>query len=115
MSETEDVLINNAKEYFKNAQDAQNKDEFNTSVTLFFKAISALCDLFILRKEGKIPSSHTNRFRILKTRYKDLYNLIDKDFPFYQESYKTKLTKEVSLVLFEDVKKISKIVEINLQ
>jgi len=114
MSETEDVLINDAKEYFKNALEAQNKNEFNTAVTLFFKVISALCDLFILRKEGSIPSSHTNRFRILEARYKELYNLIDKDFPFYQESYKTRLTKEVSLILFEDVKKISKIVGIDL-
>ena len=114
MSETEDILINNAKEYFKNALEAQTKNEFNTAVTLFFKVMTALCDLFILRKEGSIPSSYANRFRILEARYKELYDLIDKDFPFYQESYKTRLTKEVSLILFEDVKKISKIVGIDL-
>ena len=114
MGETEDILISNAEEYFKNALEAQNKGEFNTSVTLFFKTMSALCDLFILRKEGNVPSSHANRFRILETKYKDVYNLIDKDFPFYQESYKTRLTKEISFILFEDVKKISKIVGISL-
>lgn len=88
MDESENVLINNAKEYWKNALFAEKNKEFNTSVTLFFKTLSALSDVFILRNEGYLPSSHSNRFRILDTKYSDIYGIMDKDFPFYQDSYR---------------------------
>ena len=34
--ELKESLIVNAKEYFKNATGAHNRNEYNTSVTLFF-------------------------------------------------------------------------------
>ena len=114
MVESEDILIENAKEYWRNALLAEQKKEFNTSVTLFFKALSALSDLYILRKEGQTPSSHTNRFRILEAKYLDIYNILDKDFPFYQDSYKSKLDKETSDVLKEDAKRLFEILGIEL-
>lgn len=114
MEESEKVLIENAKEYWKNALLAEKNKEFNTSVTLFFKTLSALADIYILRKEKHIPTSHVNRFRILETRYKDIYEILDKDFPFYQDSYRSKLDVETSNILKEDVKKLSKLLGIEL-
>lgn len=114
MNRTEEILLENAKEYFKNAIKAEAEKEFNTAVTLFFKTLSALSDLLILRKEGHIPSSHTNRFRILETKFSEVYDMMDKDFPFYQDSYKSKITKDISNILKEDVEKLSKIVGIKL-
>ena len=67
--ELNDSLIDNAKEYFKNAIDAQKRNEYNTSVTLFFKTLSALGDLNILIHEGKMPTSHSERFRILQQKH----------------------------------------------
>ena len=110
----EQILFENAKEYWKNALIAEQKKEFNTSVTLFFKTLSALSDIYILRKEKHIPSSHSNRFRILETKYPDIYSILDKDFPFYQDSYKSRLNKEISDVLKEDVQKLSKLLGIEL-
>jgi len=110
----ESILIQNAKEYWKNALTAEQNKEFNTSVTLFFKTISALADLYILRNEKQIPTSHTNRFRILETKHPNVYNILDKDFPFYQDSYRSKLDLETSNILKEDVKKLSKILGIEL-
>jgi len=109
-----EVLTENAKEYYKNAIEAEKKREYNTAVTLFFKSISSLCDLYILTKEGKMPSSHTERFRILKLRHPKIYSIIDKDFPFYQDSYKTRLDKETSDMLKEDVRKLFKILRISV-
>ena len=113
-NEVRDILIENAREYYKNGADSEKREEYNSSVTLFFKAISSLCDIYILEKDGRIPSSHTDRFRILETKYPDIYRIIDKDFPFYQDSYRTRLTKEVSILLKEDVRKLFKILGITL-
>ena len=110
--ELKNSLIENAKEYFKNAIDAQKRNEYNTSVTLFFKTLSALGDLNILINEGRMPSSHSERFRILEQKYKKIYFILDKDFPFYQESYRTKLDKETSLMFEEDARELFKTLNI---
>lgn len=112
--ELKEVLIENAKEYYKNALEAEKKEQYNSSVTLFFKAISSLCNLFILLKEDKIASSHSERFRILEVKYPSIYEIIDGDFPFYQDSYRTRLNKEVSSMLKEDVEKLFEILEIRM-
>src|SRR3989344_3028937 len=112
MNEKETILRENFNEYFTLASEAMKNKKFNTSTTLFFKAIAALCDLYILRKEGFIPSSHTQRFRILEEKYGEIYKIIDRDFPFYQESYTQKMNKESSKLLKEDAEKIRKILGI---
>lgn len=112
--ELREILIENAKEYYGNAIKAEEKGEHNSAVTLFFKTLSALCDLYVLKKEGRIPTSHTERFRILETKYPEIYKILDKDFPFYQDSYKARMDKEVSEMLKEDVKKLFKILGIGM-
>jgi len=109
-----DILEQNSKEYYKNALDAEKKSEYNSAVTLFFKAIASLSDLFIFVNEGKIPSNHTERFRILESRYKEVYNILDKDFPFYQDSYRARLNKEVSEVLKHDAKRLFELLKIRI-
>lgn len=53
---------------------------------LYFKALVALADLYIFNETGKTPSSHTDRFRISEEKFPEVYDLLDKDFPFYQDS-----------------------------
>ena len=112
--ELQKILKENSLEYYKNALEAEKRKEYNSAVTLFFKAISSLSDLFVLLKEGKMPSNHIERFRILQFRYPEIYRLIDKDFPFYQDSYKSKLNKETSEMLKEDAKRLFKILNIKI-
>ena len=112
--EIKEILLINVKEYFKNALASEKKEEYNTSVTLFFKALSSLCDLYILEKEGIMPSNHAERFRILETKHKDIYRIIDKDFPFYQDSYKARLNKETSNMLNNDARKLFEILNIDM-
>jgi len=104
-------LTSNAKEYFENALLAQKKKQYNSSVTLFFKTLSTLSDLYLLINEGRIPSSHSERFRILENKYPKIYEILDKDFPFYQNSYRTKLKLEVSKIFENDCRRIFRIVE----
>jgi hypothetical protein len=70
----------------------------------------ALCDLYIYRKTGRIPSSHTARFRVLKEQFPDIYRMVDRDFPFYQDSYTSKVDRETALVLKEDAETLTKTV-----
>lgn len=114
MDDIKTALVGNAKEYYKNAVDAEARKEYNTAVTLFFKALSALCDLYILENLKIVPSSHANRFRILEEKFPEVYKIIDKDFPFYQNSYNSRLNEEVSLMFREDVEKLSNKLKISL-
>ena len=109
MSEKEEILKENFEEYYSLGLMAFNEEKYNSATTLFFKAIAALCDLYILRKEGFIPSSHSNRFRILEENYFEIYKIADRDFPFYQDSYTKKMDKESAQLLKEDAEKLKKI------
>ncbi len=113
MGEQEQLLENNAIEYYKNGVDAEKRGEYNTSVTLFFKALASLCDLFILKDKGFFPSNHSERFRILEKDYSDLYFIIDKDFSLYPNSYRLKLNKDISGVLKHDVETLFEKLKIN--
>ena len=113
-NEIKEILEKNAMEYYKNALEVEKKQEYNSAVTLFFKTIASLADLFILVKEGIIPSNHNERFRILESKYKEVYRILDKDFPFYQDSYKARLNKEVSELLKDDAKRLFELLGIRV-
>lgn len=111
MNEGEKILNDNFEEYFQLGLRAFNEKKYNSSITLFFKAIVALSDLFILKKEGRIPSSHSDRFRVIEEKYPELYSILDRDFPFYQDSYTNKMDKESAELLKDDIGKIKKMLE----
>ena len=106
MKTKEKILIENLKEYIELAEYAYKHKKYNTAATLFFKAICAAIDLFIFQKQKIVPSSHTSRFKIVKEHYPEIYSLLDKDFPFYQNSYTQKLNKEAVEILREDANRI---------
>ncbi len=112
MKDNERILIENFQEYFNDGTGAFNKGKYNTATTLFFKAIATLCDLYILKKEGITPSSHSNRFRILEEKYPKIYRMADRDFPFYQDSYHKRMNKETAQLLKEDAETLRKILGI---
>lgn len=113
MKEEELALIQNIKEFYKNALESEKKGDFNTAVTLFFKALAVLGDLYIFRKEGKIPSSHSERFRILEEKYPTIYIILDKNFSAYQDSYRIQLNKENCEVLRKDVEQLLSLLDFN--
>jgi len=115
MEDIKKIFLENAKEYYRNVVAAENKREYNTSVTLYFKAISALCDIYIFIKEGRLPSNHSERFRILELKYPEIYKIIDKNFPFYQDSYRLKLAKEVSSMFKNDTKRLFETIGVRIQ
>jgi len=102
-----EVLERTAKEYFSSAREEFAKERYNSSVVLFFKALVALVDLYVLQNTGETPSSHNSRFKITKEKFSDVYDILDKDFPFYQDSYHVLMTKELAEVIREDAEKLA--------
>ena len=100
----EDILKKTAKEYYQSAVEELNKQRNNSAVVLFFKSLVSLIDLYVLQQTGDTPSSHNDRFRITKEKFSEVYNLLDKDFPFYQSSYVQVMTKELAEVICYDAK-----------
>jgi uncharacterized protein (UPF0332 family) len=103
----EKILEKTAREYFESAEEELKKGRNNSSVVLFFKSLVAFVDLFILKKTGNTPSSHNYRFNICKSDFPEIYDLLDKDFPFYQDSYNKLMSKELAEVIKEDAKKVA--------
>jgi len=113
-NEKKEILIKTSKEYFDSGREEFDKKRYNSAVVLFFKALVSLIDLYILQKTGDTPSSHTSRFRITQTNFHDIYDLLDKDFPFYQDSYVNVLTKELAEVIKDDAKFMAEKVKVEL-
>lgn len=107
----QDILRENFVEYFELAEQVFKAKKYNSAATLFFKAICTAVDLFILKKEGFVPSSHSHRFRIAQEKYPEIYWFLDKDFPFYQDSYTKRMNSEAVEVLKEDAQRIKKMAE----
>lgn len=105
-------LKENINEFYSSALKAEQEKKYNVAVTLFFKTLAVLADLYIFEKENKIPNSHSDRFRILESKYPEIYKLLDKNFSFYQNSYRIKLNKEICEVLKNDTKKLIKLLKI---
>lgn len=112
--EKEVILENNAREYFNSGEEDLKKKRYNSAVVLFFKCLIALVDLYILKKTGEVPSSHTNRFRTLQEKFPSEYNLVDKDFPFYQDSYVQLMTEDIAEVIKDDAKTMAEKAEIKI-
>jgi hypothetical protein len=108
----EDILIENFREYYESGLEDLKRGRFNSATTLFFKAIAALCDIYVLRKEGFVPSSHANRFRVLEEKHPEVYRLVDRDFPFYQDSYTKKMDEESAILLKEDAENLKRMLGI---
>lgn len=109
------VLEKTALEYFKSAEEELTKKRYNSAVVLFFKSLVALADLFVLQNAHLTPSSHNERFKITKEKFPQIHDLLDKDFPFYQDSYSLLMTKELAEVIKEDAEEIAKKTGIKLQ
>jgi len=112
--EKNEILKNNSKEYFGSGEEELKKGKYNSAVVLFFKSLISLADLYLLQKTGQTPSSHINRFRILQEQFPEIYDLVDKDFPFYQNSYAQIMSKELAEVIRDDAKTMAKKTQVEL-
>jgi len=113
-TEKEKILTQTAQEYFKSAEAETKQKRYNSAVVLYFKSILSLSDLYILQKTSNTPSSHTKRFRITQEKFPEIYDILDKDFPFYQDSYSQLMSKELAEVMKDDAQIMAKKTETEL-
>ena len=111
----EAILLQTAREYYVSATEAHDRGRANSAVILYFKALVALADIYILRHTGNAPSSHTNRFATCKQQFPQVYRALDKDFPFYQDSYVQVLSLELADIIKEDVHVLAKELAITIR
>jgi hypothetical protein len=110
----ENILTKTAIEYFLEGNEALSRERYNSAAVLFFKALVGFSDLYIFKKTGQIPSSHSNRFSLAKLKFPEVYDLLDKDFPFYQDSYTKIISKELAEVIKNDAQDMAKKVGIEV-
>ncbi|NQU79513.1 hypothetical protein HQ545_07125 [Candidatus Woesearchaeota archaeon] len=104
-----DIILKNFNEYYEMAEYAMSKQKYNTAVTLFYKALVELCDLELIRSEGRIGANHTERFNLLKTSSPKLYSIASKLFRFYRDSYNKEISSTVAGIMSEEVKNAKRI------
>ena len=105
---TEKVLKDGFSEFFEGALEEESKGRLKLAVTAYFKAITQLCDLMLLRKRGYAPSSHTERFRLLEKEFLPVYLSVDRIFKTYQDTYSQPITKESCTIIKNELKNIIK-------
>jgi len=106
--EKKEILLKTSIEYYLSGLDELDKNRYNSAVILFFKSLVAITDLYIYEKTGDTPSSHSKRFRIAEDKFPDIYFLLDKNFPFYQDSYIQIMSYELAEVIRKDVQTVAK-------
>jgi len=99
-------LEDNIKRILNSAEIVYNTKDYTSATILYFKTLFAILDLIILKKQGKTPKDHTERFRILQTSFPDLYEIIDKYFKIYRDTYTTSIEKEDCDKIRKNVKEL---------
>ena len=80
-------LKKNIKQFLKSAELIYQIKDYTSATILYLKAFFSILDLIILREKGKTPKDHTERFRILKGDFPELYEIIDRLFELYRSTY----------------------------
>lgn len=106
--EEESIIRENIRSFLKSAQLVYKSSDFTSATILYFKTLFVIFDLLILRRLGKTPKDHGERFRILESNYSDLYIILDKIYPIYRNTYTAKINKETADMVKENVERIIK-------
>jgi hypothetical protein len=100
------MLEENIKRIRNSAEIVYKTNDYTSATILYFKTLFAILDLIILKSKGKTPKDHTERFRILKSSFPELYTIIDKYFKIYRDTYVTTIEKEDCDKIRKNVKEL---------
>jgi len=104
-SELRQVFI----ELLEGGIEEEQKQRYKLAVTAYFKAITQLCDLHIIKTKAISPRSHTERFRTLERYFPEMYSVVDSVFGVYQDTYSVHIDAESCRLIKDEIKKIAKI------
>lgn len=92
-------LLKNAGEFLESGNENIRKERYNVAVSDFFKAIVIFSDYLIYREVRILPKNHNERFSLLKTYFKEIYQKVSILFKTYTESYNFRLSKDEAIKL----------------
>ena len=90
----EKELLQNVKTFWKSAELVYGARDYTSATILYFKCLFVLLDYILFRVLKKTPKDHTERFRLLKNYFPDLYTVLDKYFQVYRDTYSLTIEKE---------------------
>jgi uncharacterized protein (UPF0332 family) len=105
---TEKDLKENIKSFIKSARLVYATKDYTSATLLYFKALFATLDLIIFRTFRKTPKDHSERFQLLKSSFPELYEILDKIYPVYRDTYSLRIEKEVCDRIKKDVENVIK-------
>lgn len=89
----EEDLLRNIKLEFNSAKIVYKTSDFTSSTILYFKTIFTVLDYILLKSKGELPKDHSERFKMLKKYFPDLYEFLDKYFDVYRNTYSISIDK----------------------
>ena len=89
----ENELIKNISTFLKSADLVYQTEDYTSATILYFKTLFSALDYVILKKEGKVPKDHEERFRILEIKFPSLYSVLNSIFRIYRATYRTSISK----------------------
>ena len=101
-------LISNIKSFKNSAELVYSTKDYTSAAILYFKCLFVVLDLIILQKNGKTPKDHTERFKILKEDFSELYSFLDKYYSVYRQTYSLTIDKTACNEVKENVERIIK-------
>ncbi len=99
------IILKNFGEFYELAELATKTKKYNAAVTLYYKALIELCDLFLLKSINKIGANHSDRFLLLKMSNPDMYATSSRLFTFYRDSYNKEMSQATAEVFKNEVDK----------
>lgn len=107
---TKRIILKNFWEFYELANSAFKQKKFNGAVTLYYKALVELCDFSLVSKSGQLGVNHSERFRMLEKFNPELYQIADKLFRFYRDSYNKEISSAIATVVKENVERAKNLV-----
>ena len=98
--DNEESLSRKAQNYFKLAEYGKSVGMKSESASNYFKSLSAINDLMLLRKELR-AKNHFERFALLKEHIPFLYNITNSLFLIYRETYTGEI-EETELIILKN-------------
>ena len=104
----EEELKNTFLEEYSSANVLKEMGRLKSAVILLSKALFALCDYILLKKLGKLPKNHSERFRFMELKERVLFLEVDSVWSKYTDTYSKPSNEESFKLLIESITRIIK-------
>ena len=101
-----EVLRSGMREFVEGGLEEEEKGRLRLAATAYFKAVTQICDYLIFKKYARIPSSHTDRFRMLERGFPEIYKIVDRIFGVYRDTYSEIVTRNSCRLIKDELAEI---------